>query len=68
MKYKVAFTSGIWKTLEADHTVFDERTVAFIRGGRPILIASMANVCYRHIDEPQPFPLSAQCGCASVSA
>jgi hypothetical protein len=70
MKYKIAFTNNSWKSLEPDHTAFDERTLAFIRDGRPIFIAVMANVCYWHEDNGNapPVPFMAQCGAFQAPA
>jgi hypothetical protein len=63
MTYKIVFTSGIWRTIEADHVVFNENTLALIKDGRPVFTAVMQNVCYWCEDaEPTPVPLVAQVG------
>jgi hypothetical protein len=46
MKFKVAFVSGAWRTIEADCYTLDERLLVFVRDGNPVLTTILSNVLF----------------------
>jgi hypothetical protein len=65
MKYKVYFASNARRVVEADHYVYDDKLLVFMRDGTPVLTAILANVtCFYPADETNApsVPLMAQCG------
>jgi hypothetical protein len=49
--YKIAFTSGPWRSIEADGHVLDERLLVLMKDGRPILTAVLDNVNFFECEE-----------------
>ena len=61
MKYKIAFLSGAYRTVEADCFTIDEHLITFVKDGAPILSAPLVNVCFWHVvEETEALPLRAQ--------
>jgi hypothetical protein len=53
----------LWKTIEADSYVNDERLIIFMKDEKAVLTAVLANVAYWQPEtNAPPVPLMAQCG------
>ena len=46
MKFKIAFTHGAWRTVEADLFATDDNLLVFSKDGRPVLTCVLANVLF----------------------
>ena len=44
MKFKIAFLSGSYRTVEADCFTIDEHLIVFVKDGTPVLSAPLVNV------------------------
>jgi hypothetical protein len=54
MSFKVSFTDGSWRIIDADVYSLDERLVVFLKDSEPILTAVVANVLFFEPVAPEP--------------
>ena len=54
MKYRLAFTSGAWRTLEADGFTESNNLLVFVKDDKPVLTAVTANLCFFEPAPPEP--------------
>jgi len=60
MKFKVVFTHNVYRTVEADHYVIDDRLIVFMRDCEPVLTCVAANVLFFERVSELVLPLKAQ--------
>jgi hypothetical protein len=54
VNFKVAFTHGVWKTVDADLFADNGEVVVFTKDGQPVLTCVLANVLYFEPFVPEP--------------
>jgi hypothetical protein len=54
MNYKIFFTDGSWRIVDADVYSLDERLVVFLKDSEPILTAVVANTLFFEPVAPEP--------------